>query len=320
MEFAEVIIVGGGPAGSSCAWKLREQGIEVILLDKQSFPRSKPCAGWITPRVLRNLHLNKQVYSHCLTHFDRLHVHYRGREFGLRTSQYAIRRIEFDEWLLRRSGVAVFEHNVQSISRQNGHYVLDDSFSCRYLVGAGGTHCPVYRTLFKQSSPRAQESQIVALEAEFAMHIDVLQCHLWFADEGIDGYSWYVPKADGYVNIGIGAKAGPLNNHNQNIRELWSKFVLRLLTEGFLLKSPPAPQGYTYYLRSRSMNCDAKTAFIIGDSAGLATKDMGEGIGPAVESGIRAAEAIIKKRSYSISSIRKYSFRDLLIPARLTVE
>jgi len=53
-------------------------------------------------------------------------------------------------------------------------------------------------------------------------------------------------------------------------------------------------------------------AFIIGDAAGLATLDMGEGIGPAIQSGIRAAEAIISGQEFSLRSINKYSFPSLL--------
>jgi flavin-dependent dehydrogenase len=52
---ADVIIVGGGPAGSSCAWSLKRQGVDCLVLDKEPFPRGKPCAGWITPEVVEDL-------------------------------------------------------------------------------------------------------------------------------------------------------------------------------------------------------------------------------------------------------------------------
>ena len=56
-QYYETIIVGGGPAGSSCAWKLKKQGKQVLVLDKESFPRLKLCAGWITSKVMENLEL-----------------------------------------------------------------------------------------------------------------------------------------------------------------------------------------------------------------------------------------------------------------------
>jgi flavin-dependent dehydrogenase len=52
MDSCEVLIVGGGPAGSSCVWELRRSGIETIILDKRTFPSDKICGGCITPVVL----------------------------------------------------------------------------------------------------------------------------------------------------------------------------------------------------------------------------------------------------------------------------
>ena len=62
MESHEVIVVGGGPAGSTCAWRLRQSGIDVLVLDKAAFPRTKLCAGWITPQVLSDLQMDGFLY------------------------------------------------------------------------------------------------------------------------------------------------------------------------------------------------------------------------------------------------------------------
>jgi flavin-dependent dehydrogenase len=66
MEYSETIIVGGGPAGSSCAWALKKQGKEVLILDKQPFPRLKLCAGWITSKVMENLEFTPEDYPHSI--------------------------------------------------------------------------------------------------------------------------------------------------------------------------------------------------------------------------------------------------------------
>ena len=52
MNRCDVLIVGGGPAGSSCAWKLRQAGLDVTVMDRAMFPRNKVCGGWITPQVI----------------------------------------------------------------------------------------------------------------------------------------------------------------------------------------------------------------------------------------------------------------------------
>ncbi|MCK5307153.1 MAG: FAD-dependent oxidoreductase, partial [Zetaproteobacteria bacterium] len=63
MESCDVLIVGGGPAGSSCARKLNQAGIDVLVLDKSQFPRDKVCAGWITPEVLQLLQIDPEEYA-----------------------------------------------------------------------------------------------------------------------------------------------------------------------------------------------------------------------------------------------------------------
>ena len=69
----------------------------------------------------------------------------------------------------------------------------------------------------------------------------------------------------------------------------------------------PSPAGYAYYLRDRTDIRRLGNAFVIGDAAGLATRDMAEGIGPAVRSGIQAANAIADGADYAIDSVAAYS-------------
>ncbi len=63
MQFHDVIIVGGGPAGSSCAWRLRRAGLDVVVWDRAAFPRDKVCAGWITPQAVDDLELDLDEYT-----------------------------------------------------------------------------------------------------------------------------------------------------------------------------------------------------------------------------------------------------------------
>ena len=62
METCDVLVVGGGPAGSSCARRLVSVGLNVIILDKSDFPRDKVCAGWITPAVVDELAIDLDEY------------------------------------------------------------------------------------------------------------------------------------------------------------------------------------------------------------------------------------------------------------------
>ena len=62
MDTCDALIVGGGPAGSTCAWKLRQAGLDVMVIDAGVFPREKLCAGWITPPVVAELDLDTEAY------------------------------------------------------------------------------------------------------------------------------------------------------------------------------------------------------------------------------------------------------------------
>jgi len=78
-------------------------------------------------------------------------------------------------------------------------------------------------------------------------------------------------------------------------------------------------KGYSYYVRGKLQVCRIDNAFISGDAAGLATKDMAEGIGPAVRSGLLAAEAVVNGTPYDPGTINRKSFetKRLLISALL---
>jgi flavin-dependent dehydrogenase len=298
----DVLIVGGGPAGSSAARRLKRGGADVLVLDKEHFPRLKLCAGWITPDVVRDLEMDIESYPHRFLTFDKLHIHLKGLHLRVPCVQHSIRRFEFDAWLLEQSGAPVVEHTVRNIRRDNGSYVIDDAFRARYLIGAGGTRCPVYRTFFRDANPRAIELQTVTLEHEIEYDWKDPDCHLWFFDHGLPGYSWYVPKEDGWLNVGIGGMAERIKRSDKDIKQHWSLFTGKL---GRKLASGARydPTGYSYFLRGKVDVPRVDDAFITGDAAGLATRDMCEGIGPAIRSGFRAADAILDGKPYSLEDV-----------------
>lgn len=311
MISTQVLIVGGGPAGAACAWQLKKHNISTLIIDRQHFPRYKPCAGWITPQVLNLLKINANDYPHPITHFSSFQIAIKKIHFTLPTHQFAIRRFEFDEWLLQRADTEIHQHQVKEIKQEQNQFILDDSFSAPYLVGAGGTFCPVRRNLFPLDTARKM-NQIVAMEEEFQYPTTDDRCHLWFLQNGLPGYSWYVPKSGGYVNIGIGGKAARLESLGVSIKDQWQMLVEKIDSLGLIRNHTYQPRGHSYYLAQKGSQIYRDGVYLIGDSAGLATKDMGEGIGPAIQSGILAANAIIKNMQYKTDSIPKYSFPSLL--------
>jgi flavin-dependent dehydrogenase len=308
----DVLIVGGGPAGAACAGRLRELGVDCLILDRQVFPRTKPCAGWVTPQVFQSLKCDLKDYPHGLTRFSSFQVSIKGIKFRLPTRQFAIRRVEFDAWLLSRAGVDCVPHKVEKIQQTDSGFVIDDQFQANTLVGAGGTHCPVRRGCFQSSSQKREGSLILAKEEEFKHPVNDGRCHLWFFEDGLPGYAWVVPKTEGYLNIGIGASASGLKQRRRTLNEYWEAHLQRVQALGWVDNHTFNPAGYSYYLRQGNHTSQKGNIFLIGDALGLATKDMGEGIGPAIQSGILAAEAIKHETRYDTRTIPHFSFPSLL--------
>ncbi len=312
----EVIIVGGGPAGAAAALELKRNNREVIILDKAKFPRVKLCAGWITPKVFQLLNKKVEDYPYGILTFKKLHFDFGFLKIPFPTTQFSIRRFEFDNWLHEISNVETIQHKVEKIEEANGYYIIDGKFKGKYLIGAGGTHCPVYHQLFKEINPRALEDKIVAMEEEFPYNWQDERCLLWFGDLKFKGYSWYVPKANGFLNVGIGVTFYGQKYLGKNIRQLWNEFTQKLLSLGLVKDYSFEGKGHSYYLRQNVTNVRRGNAFIVGDAVGLATLDMGEGISAAIESGILAARSILFNTPYDLTQISKYSLNSLFFSKR----
>ena len=114
MQTFDILIVGGGPAGSTLAYCLKNTSLKIGILDKQAFPRQKICAGWVTPEVMRVLNIDLVDYAknnnlQKISGFrisqlgqKQLESHYPGEPVS-----YGIRRIEFDDYLLQRCDAAL---------------------------------------------------------------------------------------------------------------------------------------------------------------------------------------------------------------------
>ena len=313
MKASNTIIVGGGPSGSACARHLRKSGMEVLILEKKTFPRPKVCAGWITPKVLNILGIPPEEYPYSLMQFNRIHFYVFGIKLPVRTRQYAVRRSEFDEWMISRSQVPVLTHTVKNIVKTNGGYIIDNTYRCKYLVGAGGTHCPVFKTFFFPFQQRSETARIVAIEKEFRCDYQDRGCHIWFFDQGLPGYAWYLPKGNGWLNIGIGGKALKLKSRGKTILDHWHEFTKKLKDHSLIPHIPKNPRGHPYYLYRKQPTHRRGNAFIIGDAAGVATLDMGEGIHAAIVSGVRVAKIITGENPNHLdSSFPKFSLPGIL--------
>jgi geranylgeranyl reductase family protein len=331
VESCDVLIVGGGPAGSTCAWKLRQAGLDVTILDKKTFPRDKTCAGWITPAVIETLKLDTEDYrrDHVFQPIRRFVTGTIGDDVQGCTSaagagragaakpveteygeivSYGIRRFEFDDYLLKRCGARLVQGEpLKSLKHDGQAWIVNGKIRAPLVIGAGGHFCPVARYL--GANLGADEQIIAAQEIEFEMNAaQRAACHvaedrpeLYFCDD-LKGYGWVFRKGD-YLNIGLGRE------DNHKLAEHVTAFCDGLKNQGRIPADVPTKfHGHAYLLyplAPRQLVDDG--LLLIGDAAGLAYPQSGEGIRPAVESAILAAETVLAaRRDYRRARLEPY--------------
>ena len=108
-----------------------------------------------------------------------------------------------------------------------------------------------------------------------------------------------MPKQRGWLNVGVGALAPRLKARGEDIRQHWDRLV-QVLGRRLVRGTVPEPAGYSYYLRGPVDVVRIDDAYLTGDAAGLATRDMCEGIGPAIRSGLKAADSILTGAEYRL--------------------
>jgi geranylgeranyl reductase family protein len=291
-SFFDVIVVGGGPAGSTAARRAALQGASVLLLDSATFPRSKPCGGAVSQQAMSYLDFDLDPNLFQADVFG-ARVHFEEQIVEARVPfRIAVltRRVELDAYLLGKAaeaGVRVLE-NVRVLgaeSSEDGVLVQTSTgaFQGRFLIGADGAQSVVAK-LVRAKWPRSQ----YAVTYEF----DVPRGELPASDAGRDlidlyfgtaymGYAWVFAKRD-HVNIGLGAlasrapnvKTAALDFHQALPASGTGRGAERRNAAGWIV---PAGGHRRVVASGRVM--------LAGDAAGFVDPFYGEGIAYAILSG-----------------------------------
>ncbi|MEQ9364452.1 MAG: NAD(P)/FAD-dependent oxidoreductase, partial [Leptospirales bacterium] len=319
----DVLLIGGGPGGSTAATHLAKAGKRVLVLDHAKFPRVKVCAGWVTPGALGLLELSPEDYPHTLQPFSGGSVIVDGKyhftDFG-QTASYGIIRNEFDYFLFQRAAAAGAEMRdgvrVKSVDRDEEGVSVEtvdgEVFRGKLLIGAGGSGCPVSR---KWGERQKNEDIILACEVEVkigAEKLKQLTPHYGstelFAEHDFYGYGWYVTKGD-FVNIGVGRFKKATPNFNDDKRRFFEMIESLGRIKGIEDQLPDF-SGHSYKLYDETPRKLSGDRFmLIGDAGGFATRWAGEGIKPAIQTGIFAARTAIdalKKGACDAASLKGY--------------
>ncbi len=192
------------------------------------------------------------------------------------------------------------------MQRQSDHWIVNDAIKARLVVGAGGHFCPVARSI---GAKKSGETAVAAQEIEFEMSPDQIdRCpvlgeipELFFTPD-LKGYGWVFRKGD-YLNIGLGRE------DRHKLRGHVERFCHYLVQTGRIPRDLPAKfNGHAYLLYPHARRTLVQDGvMLIGDAAGLAYAQSGEGIRPAVESGLLAAKVIMDcQGDYSTRRLSAY--------------
>ncbi len=241
-ETYDVIIIGAGPAGSTCAYDCADLGLSTLLLEAERFPRDKPCGGMIDATALEHYPEIEPVVERRT---ERAKTFYNGEFIEEHHNvNLMITRTRFDEFLARRAekrGARLLDgHKVTDATVEDGGVRVacggSEGFRGRLLVDASGPKSGFFRD-HKRRVERMIKYRIVSMVLEAPCPNDVMeerlgfdaergrtyfQSHLW---TGFIGYGWYFPK-DGVMNAGLGT----ITTHSGGLKERFRDF---LETTGF---------------------------------------------------------------------------------------
>jgi geranylgeranyl reductase family protein len=294
VERFDAIVVGAGPAGSTAAFRLSRAGARVLLLDRERFPRDKPCGGGLTYRAVRQLPVSvAPVVEDTVRRFE-LGLRY-GRRFERRSEEPLIlmtQRRRLDAHLAEQAAAAGadFRDGVRATAlelEEGGAMVRcnGSSASAPVVIGADGVNGLTVRSL----GLAGQRSHGVALEGN-VLHVHAREDYRGRAVVELGtvpgGYAWVFPKGD-HVNVGVGGweTEGP---------RLRAHLERACVEYGLPAERLESVRGYRLPMRRAGDAIRSGRALLVGDAAGLVDPLSGDGIYEALVSGRVAAESALE--------------------------
>ena len=280
MQRFDVLVVGGGPAGSTTAYRLADAGASVLLVDKAAFPRDKPCGGGLTTRAFLQCPVDPTPVVE--EEVDLVELRFRYDDSVVRHSAAPVIRMtqrrRLDAFLLdaaREKGVEVREGVTIDVTKAPADVI----------VGADGANGTTARALGLGTGI----VHGVAYEGNVAYGVvDAARYRRRAVVELADipgGYGWVFPKGD-HVNVGVGA----WQSEGPRIREHLARVCAAHGLEAGQLENL---RGHRLPLRPPGVRIASERALLVGDAAGLIDPVSGDGMYECFVSSRLAAEAIL---------------------------
>ncbi|MGL6107171.1 NAD(P)/FAD-dependent oxidoreductase [Romboutsia sp.] len=289
-----VVIIGAGPAGMAAAHSLINNNISCCVIDKQTFPRNKLCAGGITGKamdLINSLNLGKEFNGKntVVSTKASLYVEYEHlADVKTEESTHLVDRFEFDEYLVNtykeKGGKIIEGIKVNYISTKQKHLMLSNNeiIDYDYIIGADGavglTHSIVNKN-FKTNG--------------FCLQVDINKKEIDYDSNKMSlyygivpyGYGWIFPKED-CLTVGLGANYSKDIDFKKEFEVFLNNLGIKCERKDFKGAIIPFGEYLNYPINKE------KNIVLVGDAAGFADPITGEGIYFAVLSGMKAANVI----------------------------
>jgi geranylgeranyl reductase family protein len=261
MESYDVAIVGGGPAGATAAYRLAGAGASVLVLDKATFPRDKPCGGGVTGRAARQLPFSITPVVEDVV--DRMECGLRYQRHVIRRARaplaYMTQRRRLDHFLLQKAAEA-------GADVREGETADARELDARIVIGADGCN----GSSAKQLGLADGVVHGVALEANYPYEARYAGAIVLEIAVIRGGYGWIFPKGD-HLNVGVGGNGEEAPKLRTELRRMCEAYAI----------DPEAAQdtrGYRLPMRLPRTLLARGTTAVIGDAAGLVDPFSGDGM------------------------------------------
>ncbi len=323
-ESAQVVVVGAGPAGSTTATALAARGVEVLLLDREVFPREKTCGDGLTPRsvgVLEEMGLLAKVEAAGALRMDGVRIHAPNGDYieaafdssgELPSFGLTLPRIALDALLLEHAQAAgarfvgnfrakglVWDGRAAGASQRGTVIGVEGVLDGEPAVVRAPLTClatGAAAPLVEQAGLFPAAPLIIRATRSYFEDVEALDpLFQFYFDRGLlPGYGWIFPMAGGRANVGTGYfPGGQFRRRSAPSRRLYDGFLDRNLSvKQQLAGATPAGPVKSYPLRTDFPRVQTQTdgLLLVGEAAGLVNPINGEGVDFALESGLMAAE------------------------------
>lgn len=323
----DVIVAGAGPAGSMAAIALAQKGYQVLILDKNQFPREKTCGDGLPARTLRFLYEFGMEEALKNAVFYPIHggkTVSPGAIASLLDQQgvaYTMPRMQFDDMLQKHaiaSGAQFVQAHVNTPLLKNENVIgvratlenRKQNFFAKAVIAADGANSPIAKAMGIKNKPG---NMVLALRG-YMSDFEVLPHRFEFfctQKKILPGYIWIFPIAPNIANIGIGAEITTIKRKNLNLKTILQRFLAQPEIQK-RMKSGNTLQNFSggkLPLASKTAQRAFNGLLVAGDASGVAHPVTGEGVHNALKSGFWAAQTLhlaFAKNDFSVHNLRQY--------------